>query len=183
MPPPGLWQTFFEPKEILSKLGLITQFDHVVEFGCGYGTFTTPRAQIVNGRVSTFDLDEQMIAHARGQLPAEILNKVQFHHLDFCFATQVLGKSIADYVMLFNILHGEEPIRLLEQAFDLLCPEGRAGIIHWNYDPDTPRGPPMDIRPQPEELADLAHGAGFMVSEMIDLPPFHYGFQLQKPPS
>jgi ubiquinone/menaquinone biosynthesis C-methylase UbiE len=52
-----------------------------------------------------------------------------------------------DYAMLFNILHAEQPERLLREARRILAPHGLLGIIHWNYDPSTPRGPSMEIRP------------------------------------
>ena len=43
MPEESLWATFFTPEEVLHKLGLPTAGD-VVDFGCGYGTFTIPAA-------------------------------------------------------------------------------------------------------------------------------------------
>jgi len=48
----------------------------------------------------------------------------------------------------FNILHVEDPVELLREAFRVLSPEGKLGIIHWKTDPATPRGPSMAIRPQ-----------------------------------
>jgi hypothetical protein len=59
------------------------------------------------------------------------------------------------------------------------------GIMHWNFDPSTPRGPTMDIRPRPEQCRDWAIEAGFQLlpSGIIDLPPFHYGMLLAKRPA
>jgi hypothetical protein len=52
-----------------------------------------------------------------------------------------------------------------------------AGIIHWRYDPSTPRGPSMSIRPRPEQLRAWAESEGFrdLAGDVIDLPPHHYG--------
>jgi hypothetical protein len=35
----------------------------------------------------------------------------------------------------------------------ILAGGGHVAVIHWNYDPQTPRGPPMAIRPRPEIAA------------------------------
>ena len=53
-------------------------------------------------------------------------------------------------LMLFNILHAECPEKLLREAYRVLVAGGKLGIIHWNYDPATPRGPAMAIRPRPD---------------------------------
>jgi hypothetical protein len=51
MPPEDVWQGFFDPVVILDKLGLTSECEFVVDFGCGYGTFSIPAAQIVRGVV------------------------------------------------------------------------------------------------------------------------------------
>jgi ubiquinone/menaquinone biosynthesis C-methylase UbiE len=85
--------------------------------------------------------------------------------------------------MLFNILHAERCEVLLEEAFRVLKPGGLLAIMHWNYDPTTPRGPSMDIRPQPEQCCDWAEQARFWLLPpgFIDLPPYHYGMVLERP--
>ena len=59
MPEESLWATFFTPEEVLHKLGLSTAGD-VVDFGCGYGTFTIPAAKITSGTVYALDIDPEM---------------------------------------------------------------------------------------------------------------------------
>lgn len=86
-----------------------------------------------------------------------------------------------DYAMLFNILHAEQPEKLLSEAHRILRPGGILGIMHWNYDPRTPRGPAMDIRPKPEECRAWAKAAGFVIGKrFVDLPPYHYGIVTRK---
>lgn len=46
MPERGSWEKFFNPSKILASLGLDSQINDVVEFGCGYGTFTIPAAAL-----------------------------------------------------------------------------------------------------------------------------------------
>jgi hypothetical protein len=64
----------------------------------------------------------------------------------------------------------------------VLAPGGVLAIMHWNYDPSTPRGPSMSIRPRPEQCRAWAVQAGFgpVGPPQIDLPPYHYGLTLEK---
>jgi len=79
--------------------------------------------------------------------------------------------------MLFNILHHINPLEILNETYRILKTAGKAGIIHWNYDPTTPRCPSLDIRPKPEQIKQWAINTGFMLKadKPIDLPPYHYG--------
>ncbi len=56
-----------------------------------------------------------------------------------------------DYVMLFNILHAEDPVSLLKEAHRILKRDAKVGVIHWIYSDSTPRGPSLDIRPKPHQ--------------------------------
>ena len=47
MPEEEMWREFFDPEAILQLLKLTSACRDVVEFGCGYGTFTIPAARIV----------------------------------------------------------------------------------------------------------------------------------------
>ena len=181
MPSAEVWESFFKPGQIIDKLGLCADIQDVVEFGCGYGTFTIPAAHIIRGKITVFDLDAGMIEHVKAAAAENGIRNIVYYHDDFGRAVDLLGEESVNYVMLFNILHGEEPQALLTAAYTLLAPGGKAGIIHWNYDPETPRGPPMAIRPHPDNLAKLASKHGFNIGDKIDLPPYHYGFELSKP--
>lgn len=98
------------------------------------------------------------------------------HTVDFTSTPLALAPGSVDYVMLYNILHAENPLALLQEANRLLAPHGRVGVMHWNPDPDTPRGPPMAIRPTPAQAVRWMRDTGFVVSEHIELPPYHCGY-------
>merc|ERR1712151_1103656 len=83
-----------------------------------------------------------------------------------------------DAALLFNILHCEDPVGMLREAALALEPgHGRVYAVHWRYDSSTPRGPPMGIRPRPEQLEEWALATGLLRTETgpIDCPPWHYG--------
>ena len=61
MPPQEYWDSLFAPERILDALLLDESRRNVVEFGCGYGTFTLPAAQRINGKVFALDLDQRML--------------------------------------------------------------------------------------------------------------------------
>ena len=47
---------------MVTKLGCTGPCGDVVEFGCGYGTFTIPTAQLTTGRVIALDIELEMVA-------------------------------------------------------------------------------------------------------------------------
>ena len=61
----SMWESFFDPPTVLAKLGLTDQCRDVVDFGCGYGTFTIPAARRISGTVTTCDIDEAAIERTR----------------------------------------------------------------------------------------------------------------------
>ena len=101
---------------------------------------------------------------------------------DFMTEGTGLPDGCADYALVFNILHGEEPHVLLTEAARVLSSDGVLGIMHWRYDPITPRGPSLEIRPRPEQCRAWAEDVGFSAdeTEVIDLPPYHCGLVMRK---
>jgi ubiquinone/menaquinone biosynthesis C-methylase UbiE len=182
MPDEERWSAFFDPDLILSELGLEPSAKGVVDMGCGYGTFAIPAARrISGGRVLAVDIDEQMVEACQTKIKEAGLTNISCQQRDFVTYGICLPDESADFVMLFNILHAENPVSLLEEAYRILVPGGKVGVIHWNYDPTTPRGPSMDIRPKPEQCQEWVRAAGFqLIRPLIDLPPYHYGMVGQK---
>ncbi|MBI4711597.1 MAG: class I SAM-dependent methyltransferase, partial [Candidatus Omnitrophica bacterium] len=150
MPERDMWEKFFDPPRILMQMGLNSQVRDVVEVGCGYGTFTIPVAQVISGQIHAYDIDEEMIRITKTEAAKAKRNNVNAVLRDIIADGTGLPDESVDYVMLFNILHLETPVPLLKEACRVLKGGGKLGIIHWNYDPSTPRGPSMEIRPKPE---------------------------------
>jgi ubiquinone/menaquinone biosynthesis C-methylase UbiE len=182
MPEEKIWDGFFDQESILSKLQLTSECKDAVEFGCGYGTFTVPAAHIITGNLIAIDIEQEMLDSTKEAASQSHLTNIKCILRDFVKDGTGLPENSVDYAMVFNILHYEQPVKLLEEAFRVLRKCGTVGIIHWNYDPETPRGPEMSIRPKPEQCKDWAEQAGFEMSSLgiIDLPPFHYGMALNK---
>jgi hypothetical protein len=95
---------------------------------------------------------------------------------DFVAHGMALPEGLAGYAMLFNMLHDEQPLELLREAFRVLRIGGRIGIIHWIPSADTPRGPDLSIRPRAEQCREWPWEAGFELRiPSVELPPYHYG--------
>ena len=176
MPDEQMWDQFFKADSILRKLGIRNIPGRIVDMGCGYGTFTIPAAQANPGEVYAIDIEEEMVATTRRKARQAGLGNVRVVRRDFMTRGSGLPDDRCDYVMLFNILHAENPLKILAEARRILKPGGRAGVIHWIYDERTPRGPSMDIRPKPEQCLVWLAEAGFRVEgKVAQLPPYHYG--------
>lgn len=182
MPQEQVWASYFQPKETLRRLGLTKECRDAIEFGCGYGTFTIPAAKIVRGTVYALDIDPEMIAATQRKAQQVGATNIVVRQCDFWEPDLGVPNGSADYAMLFNILHAERPEALLHRAHEILRQDGVLAIMHWNYDPSTPCGPSMEIRPRPEQCQGWAMGVGFELLSpgIVELPPFHYGMALRK---
>lgn len=180
MPDKDMWERFFSPAKILETLGFNQGVQDAVEFGSGYGTFTIPAAKMISGRLFAFDIESDMVEATKKAAVDQRVTNIEAVVRDFMENGTGLKAESVDYVMLFNILHLENPVDLLREANRVLKAGGKVGIIHWNYDPATPRGPSMDIRPKPEDCIKWAEQAGFIKSRRFDLKPYHYGIVMTK---
>lgn len=177
MPDEAYWESLFDVPLILSRLGIEDRLGDVAELGCGYGTFSIPIAQAISGTVYTFDIDPAMVTRTV-QKAAGLRVK--------CALRDVMEQGFgvhADAVLLFNILHCDDPVQLLEHAVDALNDRGQVLIIHWRHT-ETPRGPSLEIRPRPEQIVAWAKQIGLQsISGTIDLPPWHFGLRFAKNPT
>jgi len=183
MPEEAWWSTFFDAEGILRAFGLGGEAGDVVEFGCGYGTFTLPAARRISGTVHALDIEPALVEMVKDKCSREGIDNVRAQVRDFVGEGTGLPDAAVRFALLFNILHHEEPMALMEESFRVLVPGGHLAVIHWNYDPATPRGPAMKIRPRPEQCIAWGRKTGFACNERerFDLKPYHYGLRFRKP--
>jgi len=184
MPEEAYWSSFFDPDAILCTLGLDKAKGTVVDVGCGYGTFTLPAAKLTPQRVIALDVEPLLIERLTSRaLAANLQHLIEARHQDVAAHGLGLPDQRADIVLLFNVLHCEDPAELLREAFRVLAEGGRVGVIHWRSDIATPRGPDALIRPKPEGCRRWLLEAGFEVGQQsVTLPPYHFGLVGIRPP-
>ncbi len=176
MPDEQTWDQFFDSDLILRGLGIYDLTGTIVDMGCGYGTFTIPAAQINQGMVYALDIENKMVLTTQEKARKASLKNVCAVQRDLMNLGTGLPDNSCKYVMLFNILHAEEPLKLLIEAKRILQPDGTVGIIHWIHDAATPRGPSLEIRPKPEQCISWLSNAAFKTDgQIMEFPPYHYG--------
>jgi SAM-dependent methyltransferase len=182
MPERQVWEAFFDPPRVLAALMPGAAGADVLEFGCGYGTFTIPAAQRTPATVYALDLDPDMVAATKARAAAAGLSNVVAEQRDFLSQGSGRPTGSIGFAMLFNLLHLEEPLELLREAHRVLRRGSSAGIIHWRNDIETPRGPSRDIRPSPSQCQQWGETAGFRCTMMQTLPgaPWHWGMLLHR---
>ena len=175
-----MWSKFFDPEQILQQMDFTPDLFSVVDLGCGFGTFSIPASQMIKGKIHAFDIDPEMIRQLQSKIDKFNLQNIVMHLTDFISEGSGLDDNSVDYIMLFNILHHDNPHQILNEAHRILKPNAKAGIIHWRSDISTPRGPQLEIRPKPEQCKKWAIETGFGISKDLILEPYHFGIIITK---
>jgi SAM-dependent methyltransferase len=185
MPEEDYWSSFFNPEAILDRLLVIPDgCCNVLEFGCGYGTFSLPAAQRTQGVVTALDIEPVMVELVAEHAKAEGLRNVRAELRDFVEDGTGVPDGSQGHAMIFNLLHIEDPVALLREAYRTLQSGGTLSVIHWRSDIETPRGPPLAIRPKPEQCRAWLSEVGFdsVIHEHLGpSAPYHYGLVGQRP--
>ena len=182
MPEETYWETLFDVELILDRLGIDESLRDLVELGCGFGTFTLPVARRIGGVLTTIDIDPEMVARTARRAKEGGLSNVVCREADVLTDGFGVAPQSQDACLLFNILHCEDPVRVLTKAARIVRPTGSVLVIHWRFDPATPRGPNMEIRPRPESIIEWALETRLLCNEgtILDLPPWHYGIRFSR---
>lgn len=179
MPEADYWNSFFDADCVIRKmLGESGRLGNIVEFGCGYGTFTFPAARCTAGTVFALDIEAGLIGQLRQRMNELGIGNIHAEVCDFLAAGTGLDAQSQSHAMIYNLLHLEHPLELLKEAFRVLQKGGRLSVMHWSSDIPTPRGPALDIRPTPDQCREWIEAAGFQEVRDVDLSeccPFHFG--------
>jgi SAM-dependent methyltransferase len=183
MPEEAFWATFFDPEAALEQLLIVGGSYDIVEFGCGFGTFTLPAARRTRGVVTALDIEPEMVEVVRQKADVEQHDNIRPEVRDFVADGTGLKTASQGHAMIFNLLHLESPVALLREAYRVLGAGGVLSVIHWRSDIATPRGPSLEIRPTAEQCRAWMQEAGFKAIQSVDLQascPYHFGLLGQR---
>ena len=179
MPDEAYWASFFNPDLAVDLLlPSDARNGDIVEFGCGYATFTLPVARRTKGYVNALDIEPEMLELMRQKADAEGLKNIRGFHRDFLAGGTGLSDGSQRHAMIYNLLHIEHPVDLLREAHRVLDERGSLSVMHWRSDIPTPRGPPSTIRPTSKQCLAWMDEAGFRQIEVVNLDrccPHHFG--------
>lgn len=189
MPAAAYWNSFFDAVGVLDCLGFLQDAkqganDDVIEFGSGYGTFSFEIARRTSGLMTALDIEPELVTQVKTQSVIQGCLNISAQVRDFLAHGTGLEDNSQNAAFIFNLLHIESPESLLTEAYRVLSPGGHLYVIHWRSDIDTPRGPPLEIRPRPEDCIEWMQEEGFVSIQVIDLgpaAPYHYGISAKKP--
>lgn len=181
MPEQTYWESFFDVDGVLAGMEIGPEVGDAVEVGCGYGTFTVPVAQRIRGTLHSFDIEPEMVALTEARAARAGAKNLRLAMRDVVAEGFGLRDASVDAVLLFNILHLENPVVLLRLAARVVSAGGCVLVVHWRSDVATPRGPDLSIRPRPEQVSEWAGIAGLVPEPSRLLPPWHFGVRMLKP--
>ena len=178
MPEEADWEAFFDAPSVLARIFNSEVIDgDAVEFGCGYGTFTIPAALRTRGLVTALDIELGMVQLTSDKAARLGLTNVRAEVRDFAVDGTGLPASSQAHAMIYNLLHIEEPLALLKEARRVVKAGGLLSVMHWRNDVSTPRGPPLEMRPSPDQCRAWMEEAGFRnvwAVDVADICPYHF---------
>lgn len=179
MPEATHWNRFFNASKLIKTMFLNQQIQgDILEFGSGYGTFTVPASYLTLGKVYALDIEKNLIESLRKLCLEQKIQNIVCQEYDFIENALPFENNRFEHVMIYNLLHLENPHTLLNEAKRVLKNKGILSIIHWRSDINTPRGPSLNIRPTPFQCTQWLEEVGFKNIQNKNLEAsasYHFG--------
>jgi ubiquinone/menaquinone biosynthesis C-methylase UbiE len=131
--------------EVLERIG-IKRGQTVLDFGCGYGTYTIPAARIVGaqGKVYALDKDKEALGELMQKAASAGLENIERMETSGKPEIELTDESV-DVVLLFDVLHSfyfplaGDRRRLLDEIYRIMKPSAFLSISVWPniIEPDT----------------------------------------------
>ena len=181
MPTAGWWEALWpDPAGVLAKVGVKPGME-VIDLCSGDGWFTLQIAKIAR-QVVAIDIDASLLEVARQRLTESGMTNCNYVAGD-AYDIARLWPNPVDFVFLANAFHGvpDRP-RLAKSVAAILKPGGLFAIVNWHQRPreettilGEPRGPKSELRLSPEHTVMAVHAGGLKLTQLVEIPPYHYG--------
>ena len=182
MPDEDWWRALWpDPMGVLRTLGFSENMS-AVDLCCGDGHFTIPMSALLSGKVYGVDLDPAMLELAKRAVEKSGAPSCTFAQGDARDLKTLVPEKV-DLVFIANTFHGvPEQTALAQGIAEVLKTDGRFVVVNWHVRPreetpvlGQPRGPRTEIRMSPDDVRAVVEPAGYKLSEVVELPPYHYG--------
>ena len=181
MPTAGWWEALWpDPAGALAKVGVKLGME-VIDLCSGDGWFTLQIAKVARSVVA-IDIDHNLLEVARHRLNENGVTNCDFVAGDAYELAKLAPRSV-DFVFMANAFHGvpDRP-RLARAVREALKPSGHFAIVNWHQrlrEETTifgePRGPKTELRLSPEQTIEAVKAGGLKLTQLVELPPYHYG--------
>lgn len=172
--------SFLRPDELWRQVGLAADAT-VVHLGCGPGFYLIPAAQIIGkkGKAIGVDILPAMLTETESRAErAGVWEQVKTIRANLELPSgSTLEAGSADWVLLANIMHQADPVKLLAEAKRIVKPEGVVVVAEWDT-AATPLGPPPAKRVAKTSILEIATGLGLALKREFSPSPYHYGLLL-----
>jgi ubiquinone/menaquinone biosynthesis C-methylase UbiE len=170
-------QSFIRPDEMWHTLGLRAG-QTVAHLGCGAGYYLIPAAKIVgtNGSVIGVDIRADILSEAMNRATRESVEKIVRTvrgNLEGERGSTLEDGSI-DWVLVANVLHQSDPLKILTEAARIVKANGSVIVIDWDV-AATPFGPPNEHRLSETEAQHLINQVKLTLKHRFSPSPYHYG--------
>ena len=123
--------------EVLQQIG-IRKGQTVLDFGCGYGTYTIPVAKVINeqGRVYALEKDKEALDELMQRAQAAGLKNIERMETSGELEIELNDESV-DVVLLFDVFHSfyfpqaRDRRRLLGEIYRIMRPSAFLSISVW----------------------------------------------------
>lgn len=121
---------FTPPKEVLNEVGIKQGF-HILDFGCGPGSYSIAAAKLVgiSGKVYAQDIQPLAIQRVHRNSPKKLRPIIKTIQSDY---ETGLSKKSVDVILLYDVLHAlSDPDKVLKELHRILKPNSVLSVrIH-----------------------------------------------------
>lgn len=173
---------FAAPEQNIAQFGLGEGMS-VADLGAGSGHYTLAAAKKVgeSGHVYAIEVQKDLLTRIKNLAKTERAHNVEviWGDVETKGGTKLKDDSL-DAVIISNILFQvESKAGLIEEAFRILKPKGRALIIDWS-DSYGGMGPQADDIVSPEQARRVCEEVGFSFEKELSVGANHFGFIVKK---
>jgi len=174
---------FLDSEKILKDIG-IRKGDRFLDLGSGEGYFSLAASEAVgkDGLVYAFDVDEASVARLKKEATERKLTNIEASVVDISQKLPLANESV-NLAFASNVLHGlvanGEADGTLKEVARVIMHNGRLVVVEFKKQ-ESPMGPPLSIRLNPDDVEALAGGYSFSKESILEVGLHHYIIILRK---